>query len=225
MNVMTVRLMSEECWETHLRVAFETADSGESCALEIRRGVCQFYDAPPQDCDATTRFDRGLPARLGVRTRDLRGGGRCRARLGRGRRRRRRGIPRQVRDLQPEGRDRHRGALTSVPERPAKAEPWPVARPSIGAYKERLTGGRLGADRQSERRPVGAGVHLSHRPSWSPQRLPPVVMPGLVPGIHVSRRGGMSGYEARRRSDVDARNKSGHDGRNAAGRPPVNSSL
>ena len=60
MNVMTVRLMSEECWETHLRVAFETADSGESCALEIRRGVCEFYDTPPQDCDATARFDRGF---------------------------------------------------------------------------------------------------------------------------------------------------------------------
>ena len=64
--------------------------------------------------------------------------------------------------------------------------------PSIGAYKERLTGGRPGR-RQSERRPAGAGVHLSHRPSWSPQRLPPVVMPGLVPGIHVSRQGDTSG--------------------------------
>lgn len=60
MNVMTVRLMSEECRETHLRVAFETTDSGESCALKIRRGVCQFYDTPPTDCDATARFDRGF---------------------------------------------------------------------------------------------------------------------------------------------------------------------
>lgn len=60
MNVMTVRLMSETCWETHLCVAFETVDSGESCALEIRRGVCQFYDAPPPGCDATARFDRAF---------------------------------------------------------------------------------------------------------------------------------------------------------------------
>ena len=58
LNVMTVRLISEACWETHLRVAFETADSGESCALEIRRGVCQFHETPPPECDATARFDR-----------------------------------------------------------------------------------------------------------------------------------------------------------------------
>ena len=60
MNVMTVRLMSEECRETHLRVAFETTDSGESCALEIRRGICQFYETPPPERDATARFDRGF---------------------------------------------------------------------------------------------------------------------------------------------------------------------
>ena len=60
MTVMTVRLMSETCRDTHFRVAFETTDSGERCALEIRRGVCQFHDAPPADCDATARFDRGF---------------------------------------------------------------------------------------------------------------------------------------------------------------------
>ena len=60
MNVMTVRLMSETCWETHLRVAFETTDSGESCALEIRRGICQFHETPPPERDATARFDRGF---------------------------------------------------------------------------------------------------------------------------------------------------------------------
>ena len=60
MNVMTVRLMAERCDETHLRVAFETTDTGESCALEIRRGVCQFHETPPPECDATARFDRGF---------------------------------------------------------------------------------------------------------------------------------------------------------------------
>ena len=39
----------------------------------------------------------------------------------------------------------------------------------------------------------------------------PIVMPGLVPGIHVLRRRGASRERARRRSDVDARNKSRHD--------------
>ena len=41
--------------------------------------------------------------------------------------------------------------------------------------------------------------------------LPSVVMPGLVPGIHVLRHRGASRARARRRRDVDARNKSGHD--------------
>ena len=60
MRVMTVRLMAERCPETVLRVAFETTDSGESCALEIRRGVCQFFEVPPADCDARLRFDRSV---------------------------------------------------------------------------------------------------------------------------------------------------------------------
>ena len=55
---MTVRLKPEESWETHMRVVLETTDSKESCALEIRGGVCQFYELPPAECDATIKFDR-----------------------------------------------------------------------------------------------------------------------------------------------------------------------
>ena len=58
MQVLTVRLIAERSWDTRLRVAFRTTDSGESCALEIRRGVCQFFADPPGDCDAEVRFDR-----------------------------------------------------------------------------------------------------------------------------------------------------------------------
>jgi len=58
MQIMTVRLKAEEAWDTHIRVAFETTDTKESCALEIRRGVCQFYTAPPADRDATLTFGR-----------------------------------------------------------------------------------------------------------------------------------------------------------------------
>ena len=58
LNVMTVRLKPEESWETHMRVVLETTDSKESCALEIRGGVCQFYELPPAECDATIKFDR-----------------------------------------------------------------------------------------------------------------------------------------------------------------------
>ena len=41
-----------------MRVVLETTDSKESCALEIRRGVCQFYELPPAERDATVKFDR-----------------------------------------------------------------------------------------------------------------------------------------------------------------------
>lgn len=58
MKVMTVRLMAEQAFDTHLCVGFETADSGESCALEIRRGICRFHETPPAHCDATLRINR-----------------------------------------------------------------------------------------------------------------------------------------------------------------------
>ena len=58
MQVMTVRLKSEETWDYHIRVAFETSDTKERCALEIRRGICQFYEDPPNDFDARVFFNR-----------------------------------------------------------------------------------------------------------------------------------------------------------------------
>jgi alkyl sulfatase BDS1-like metallo-beta-lactamase superfamily hydrolase len=58
MQVMTVRLKSEETWDYHMCVAFETSDTKEKCALEIRRGICQFYENPPSDFDAIVTFNR-----------------------------------------------------------------------------------------------------------------------------------------------------------------------
>jgi|MDTC01.2.fsa_nt_gb alkyl sulfatase BDS1-like metallo-beta-lactamase superfamily hydrolase len=60
MQVMTVRLISEASSETNIRVVFVTTDSNESCALEIRSGVCQFYEIPPDERDATVNFDRAF---------------------------------------------------------------------------------------------------------------------------------------------------------------------
>ena len=60
MQVMVVRLKSEECRDVHSCVAFETSDSKEACALEIRRGVCQFHKIPPADRDATVQFTRDV---------------------------------------------------------------------------------------------------------------------------------------------------------------------
>ena len=58
MTVMTVRLKAEESWDTHISVAFETTDSGESCSLEVRRGICQFFATPAAERDATVKFNR-----------------------------------------------------------------------------------------------------------------------------------------------------------------------
>ncbi len=60
MRVMTVRLMAERCADTRLCVGFEASDSGESCALEIRNGVCQFHSTLPDTCDARVSFTRGF---------------------------------------------------------------------------------------------------------------------------------------------------------------------
>ncbi|MDA0240305.1 MAG: MBL fold metallo-hydrolase [Proteobacteria bacterium] len=60
LQVMTVRLIAEQSWDTHVRVAFETTDSNESCALEVRRGVCQFFATAPAERDATMTFDRAF---------------------------------------------------------------------------------------------------------------------------------------------------------------------
>lgn len=59
-RVLTVRLKAEDCDDTRLCVAFETTDSGEGCALELRSDVCQFHETAPKASDATLRFDRGF---------------------------------------------------------------------------------------------------------------------------------------------------------------------
>jgi alkyl sulfatase BDS1-like metallo-beta-lactamase superfamily hydrolase len=57
-ELMTVRLIAEQSLGDLMTVAFEAADTGERCALEIRRGVCQFHTEPPSHVAATVRFDR-----------------------------------------------------------------------------------------------------------------------------------------------------------------------
>ncbi len=75
--------------------------------------------------------------------------------------------------------------------RPSGTSPYPlslrhrrVGRSSLCIYRSlyRLLDERsAGADRQPERRRAGADAHLSQRPSRSTRRLPPGVMPGLMP--------------------------------------------
>ncbi len=58
MRVMTVRLMAEDAFDYQRTLGFDAADTGESCALEIRRGVCRFHETIPDGADAVLNFDR-----------------------------------------------------------------------------------------------------------------------------------------------------------------------
>ncbi len=57
---MTVRLRAEAALDRHVTVAFETTDTGEACALEVRRGICQFHPEPPERADIRLRFSRAF---------------------------------------------------------------------------------------------------------------------------------------------------------------------
>ena len=59
-ETMTVRLRAEAALDKHVTVAFETTDTDEACALEVRRGVCQFHADPPEDADIRLRFSRAF---------------------------------------------------------------------------------------------------------------------------------------------------------------------
>ncbi len=58
LELMTVRLIAEKCWDTRIILGFVSTDTDENCGLEIRRGVCQFYETLPDHCDAILRFKR-----------------------------------------------------------------------------------------------------------------------------------------------------------------------
>ncbi|MAF47453.1 MAG: MBL fold metallo-hydrolase [Rhodospirillaceae bacterium] len=58
LELMTVRLIADEAFDTHLTLGFVVTDTGEDCGLEIRRGVCQFHPSLPESRDATLSFPR-----------------------------------------------------------------------------------------------------------------------------------------------------------------------
>ena len=58
LELLTVRLRAEECMDTRITLGFATTDTQESFALEIRRGICQFHETPPESCDASLAFPR-----------------------------------------------------------------------------------------------------------------------------------------------------------------------
>ncbi|WP_415960364.1 alkyl sulfatase C-terminal domain-containing protein [Streptomyces sp. 021-4] len=48
-----VRLDADAAADTHLTLGFRFTDTGDACALEIRRGVAVFHPEPPPALDAT----------------------------------------------------------------------------------------------------------------------------------------------------------------------------
>lgn len=58
LELLTVRLKAEDCMDSHMTLGFAAIDTGESFALEIRRGVCQFHSTTPDSCDASLSFPR-----------------------------------------------------------------------------------------------------------------------------------------------------------------------
>ncbi|MFP6732498.1 MAG: alkyl sulfatase dimerization domain-containing protein [Rhodospirillales bacterium] len=60
LELLTVRLIAEECLETEISLGFSTIDTNESCGLEIRRGICQYHESLPENCAATLTFHRAF---------------------------------------------------------------------------------------------------------------------------------------------------------------------
>jgi alkyl sulfatase BDS1-like metallo-beta-lactamase superfamily hydrolase len=58
LRTLAVRLKAEKCTDIDITVGFEAIDTGESCALQIRRGVCQFHEQLPARLDAKLCFER-----------------------------------------------------------------------------------------------------------------------------------------------------------------------
>ena len=58
LELLTVRLRAEDCMDSRMTLGFAATDTGESFALEIRRGVCQFHAPAPEGCHATLSFPR-----------------------------------------------------------------------------------------------------------------------------------------------------------------------
>jgi alkyl sulfatase BDS1-like metallo-beta-lactamase superfamily hydrolase len=61
---MTVRLRAEKVLDEHLTAGFEFPDTGESFALEVRRGVAQLHDPMPAECDVVLSMQRPFLERV-----------------------------------------------------------------------------------------------------------------------------------------------------------------
>ena len=64
LKLLTVRLKAEDAMELHRTVTFNITDTDEACALEIRKGVCQFHPDASKSQDIALHFDRAFLIKL-----------------------------------------------------------------------------------------------------------------------------------------------------------------
>ena len=58
MRAITARLMAERCFDYQASLGFRASETGETCALKIRRGICRFHQSIPDGVGAVLRFER-----------------------------------------------------------------------------------------------------------------------------------------------------------------------
>ena len=64
LRLLTVRLRAEDCKNLELTSTFNITDTNEICALEIRRGVCQFHPDAPKSEDIRINCERNFLTRI-----------------------------------------------------------------------------------------------------------------------------------------------------------------
>ncbi len=60
LKLLTVRLTAEECMDLNRTVTFNITDTDDTCALEIRRGICQFHPEAPKTQDISLYLERAF---------------------------------------------------------------------------------------------------------------------------------------------------------------------
>lgn len=58
LQTMSQRLLADRCGDVRITVGFVSADSYETCALEINGGTCKLHPKRPEGCDASIVFPR-----------------------------------------------------------------------------------------------------------------------------------------------------------------------
>ena len=64
LRLLTVRLRAEDCMDVERIITFNIKDTGDTCALEIRKGICQFHPNAPKSQDVSITLDRAFLTKI-----------------------------------------------------------------------------------------------------------------------------------------------------------------